>query len=81
MRKITLHVSEIAPDDVLAARADRFPGPNTHNCPSDAFDERSIHLMIWEASLLAAYGRLTFGPLASFVLGAMVPPKFPKAEI
>jgi hypothetical protein len=66
MREITLHVSESVPDDVLAARAVQFPGPSTAKCVSDAFDERSIHLMIWEASQLAAYGRLTLGPPGVF---------------
>ena len=66
MREIELRILDAIPGDVLAMRSDYFPGPNPAGCVSDAFDGRSIHLLIWEESQIVAYVRLTIGPPGVF---------------
>jgi hypothetical protein len=67
MREIALQVSETIPGDVLAVRAECFPGPDSAGeRGADLFDGRSIHLLLRESSQIAAYGRLTLGPPGVF---------------
>lgn len=62
---------DIVVTDHLSADADLlrsacFPGPIDRPTSADEFDDRSQHVEIRDGTCLAAYGRLTPGPMAYF---------------
>lgn len=66
MARIEFAFTDVLTDDVDRLRMLCFPAAPTLSSSRDAFDARSTHVLVLVDHAVAAYGRLTPGPMAVF---------------